>query len=396
VQLPVLIERHERADLAALDAAWSDDETFAFIPGKSGVAAEWIASSMEALPQDLQYGHFALLTSGSTGKPKLVIGEKRRAEALARALHVAQESDPVRETILALPLTYCYAFVNQWLWGRVMNRRLVHTRGFAHADELRVALRSAQDAMICLVRIQLPLFRQVFGDEAFAGVVRVHFAGGAFPQSQLDEVKRIFVNAVIFNNYGCAEAMPRLTLRRAEEAKEASDIGAPLDGVELRTSPEGEVQFRSRFGAVAFVDESGFHRIGDGEWTTTGDRGAAGEGGRWHLGGRMSEVFKRYGEKISLPLLAEAVQRAWRGAAAFYRERDPAGEEGHVLVIAPQPQEDEVHAILQAFRSGYARAHWPLRIESVPLLPTLPNGKIDTAALSSLAGKSVAWRQRIR
>jgi acyl-CoA synthetase (AMP-forming)/AMP-acid ligase II len=395
MDLRLLVEHHDPGDLARLGEAWQTEETFAFVPEKSGVSAEWIRRAIDALPGDLQQGHFALLTSGSTGRPKLVIGQKARAEALARLLHVAQKSEPVRETILALPLTYCYAFVNQWLWGRVLERRLVHTRGFAHADELRTALRAAQDAMICLVRIQLPLFREVLGDETFPGIVRVHFAGGPFPQTQLEEVQRIFVNAAIFNNYGCAEAMPRLTLRRAEASADAGDIGTPLEGVELRTSAEGEVEFRSPYGAVAFVDDEGLHRIEPGQWTGTGDRGAAAAGGRWQLSGRTGEVFKRYGEKISLLQLTEAVQRAWRGAAAFYRERDPAGEEGHVLVLAPSPAEEEVRAILQTFRGGYGRAHWPLRIESAARLPALPNGKVDLAALASLEGKNVMWRQRL-
>jgi hypothetical protein len=78
----------------------------------------------------------------------------------------------------------------------------------------------------------------------------------------------------------------------------------------------------------------------------------------------------------------------------FYRERDPAGEEGHVLVLAPQATDADVRGILQRLRS-FPRAHWPLRIESTPRLATLPNGKIDVAALASLPGKTVHWRQRL-
>src|SRR4029079_6045738 len=136
----LLVERHEPADLAALDAAWSAAETFAFLPEKSGVPESWVRNAMGALPEDLRSDHFALLTSGSTGRPKLVVGAKARTEALVRVLHARQGGDPVAETILGVPLTSCYAFVNQWLWGRVFRRRLVHTRGFAHADELRGAL----------------------------------------------------------------------------------------------------------------------------------------------------------------------------------------------------------------------------------------------------------------
>ncbi|HEV7921434.1 MAG TPA: class I adenylate-forming enzyme family protein, partial [Thermoanaerobaculia bacterium] len=341
---------------------------------------------------DLRRDHFALLTSGSTGRPRLVIGARPRAEELARLLHRVQDSAPVAETILALPLTYCYAFVNQWLWARVLGQRLVHTRGFSHADSLRAALRNAREAMICLVGIQVPLFAQ--GGESYPGVIRVHFAGGAFPQQQLEVMRRVFPNAEIFNNYGCAEAMPRLAVRRASDAEVASDIGLPLPGVELLTADNGELRFRSPYGAVAYVDSAGLHRITTDEWVPTGDLGVE-EGGRWLLTGRANEVFKRHGEKVTLPLLLETVSAAWTGPAGFYRERDAAGEEGHVLVLAPRPSDDDVHAILQSFRAQHPRALWPLRIESAERLPTLPNGKLDRASLAGLDSKTVHWRQRI-
>ena len=390
----ILVERHERADLERLDAAWESSETFAFLPEKSAVSAEWVAAQLAGLPLSLKSGHFGLLTSGSTGQPKLVIGSKERAEALARQLHDAQKSEPVAETVLALPLTYCYAFVNQWLWARTMRRSLVHTRGFSQPDTLRSALSDATDAMVCLVGIQVPLFGQYFPDDVFGGVTRVHFAGGRFPQSQLDVVHRIFPSARVFNNYGCAEAMPRLTIRSAEEGDAANDIGVPIPGVRMRANASSEIEFQSVYAAVAFIDETGLHSVESDEWLRTGDLGTQDEAGHWRLTGRASEVFKRHGEKVALPPLIEATQESWRGAAAFYRERDPAGEEGHVLVLAPQATDADVRGILQRLRS-FPRAHWPLRIESTPRLATLPNGKIDVAALASLPGKTVHWRQRL-
>jgi hypothetical protein len=133
----VLIERHEPDDLTKLDEAWAAAETFAFLPEKSGVPERWVREALDTLPDDLRFHHFGLLTSGSTGRPRLVIGAKSRAEELARVLHRMQESEPVKGTILALPLTYCYAFVNQWLWAGVVERRLVHTRGLRHGHASR-------------------------------------------------------------------------------------------------------------------------------------------------------------------------------------------------------------------------------------------------------------------
>ena len=128
----------------------------------------------------------------------------------------------------------------------------------------------------------------------------------------------------------------------------------------------------------------------------TGDQGIPLSGdGSWRLTGRASEVFKRYGEKISLPLLLSTVLRNWPGQAAFYREMDGKGENGHVLILAPHPSETEVrHSPKGSLAAEYGRAYWPLRVESADELPLLPNGKADVAAIVKLHEKKRHWHQR--
>jgi acyl-CoA synthetase (AMP-forming)/AMP-acid ligase II len=392
----VLREGSSSEACAALDQAWSTEATFAFLPSKGSVEPEWVEQALAALPVDARAEHFALLTSGSTGRPKLVLGSRARAERLADVLHEAQGSEPVLGTVLALPLSYCYAFVNQWLWARRRGRALAPTEGFGDPERLRAALGATESAMLCLVSAQLPLFERHFGGEAFPGVIRVHFAGGPFPQRDLDAVRRRFPNAAIFNNYGCAEAMPRLALRRAEEAESAADVGRPIEGVELAVGPAGELLFRSPYGAVAcFEGDAGWRAFGAEEWIPTGDLGRLGARGTWELQGRASQVFKRYGEKIALAQVLAAVGARFGGEAQAYRERDGMGEEGYVLVLAPAPREEELRAVLAAFRSDFPRTHWPLRIEGASALPRLPSGKVDLVALAALPEKSVLWRNRI-
>ncbi len=384
-----------RDDPARLDQAWLGAQTFSFVPDRSGVSHEWLKRAMSQLPCELQTGHFALLTSGTTGDPKLVIGSRVRAQRLVEVLHHLQGSEPVGEAILTLPLTYSYALVNQWLWARCYGRRLVVTRGLGQPDALRAALRRADQAMLCLVGVQVPLMVRYFPGESFPGMIRVHFAGGRFPQKELDTVRAFFPNAQIYNNFGCAEAMPRLTLRKAEDADEAADVGRPLPGVELRAGDGGRLLFRSRYGAVAMVDQHGARHFGPQDWVPTGDLGEPGERGTWRLTGRHSEVFKRHGEKISLAALLTSVERCWPGQAAFYREADRDGEDGHVLALAPRPAEDQLRTILISFRTSHSRAHWPLRIESIEALPLLPNGKVDLPAVTRTESRTVHWHQRI-
>lgn len=394
-QIGIVYENGILADPGLLDRLWADLPTMFFVPDRSGISPRWLERAGRQVPGDQTVRRFGILTSGSTGEPRLILGSRRRTEDLVRVLHDLQDSEPVQETVCALPLSYSYAFVNQWVWSRVFDRKLQLTAGFAEPDRLKGALEKARDAMLCLVGSQVTLIRHYFPDAVFPGIIRLHFAGGRFPQEQLPFLRERFPNAQIYNNYGCAEAMPRLTLRRAEDAPEASQIGFTLPGVEMKADAERRLLFRSPYRAVAFVDDEGFHPVADEDWIPTGDLGEQLPDGSWRLLGRANEVFKRFGEKISLPTLLTTVKSAWSGDAACYREVDPAGEPGYVLVLSPEPDERELRAVLMAFRKHHTRPHWPLRIESLEFMPLLPNGKPDVLSLKNATSGKLHWRQRI-
>lgn len=392
----VLTDRDILKNISFLDRAWEQEKTFFLLPSLTDVPDEWINAAMQSLPEKLQVGHFALLTSGSTGHPKIFIGSRSRAKALARVLHQCQDSESVVSTILGLPLSYCYGFVNQYVWSVVMGRKLKISGGFKDAIMFKRLIDEAENGMLCLVGPQVVMFEQNFPNQSFPGITRLHFAGGTFPQQSIPIVRRIFPNAKIFNNYGCTEAMPRLTLRSLEDSDDGSNIGFPLPGIEIKTDEYGHILFRSPFRAVAYFDFDGFKMIDNDQWTATGDLGHKLENGCWCITGRSDEVYKRYGEKITLPRLLNTVQQVWSNQAAFFREKDRSGEEGHVLVIAPSPKVTQVRSVLQAFRKNHPRTHWPLRLESIPIMPMLTNGKIDVVRLKQITTKkTIHWEQRI-
>jgi long-chain acyl-CoA synthetase len=239
------------------------------------------------------------------------------------------------------------------------------------------------------------MFVRILGQESFPGVIRLHFAGGRFPQEWLPELRQVFPQAAIFNNYGCTEALPRLTVRPAEDADSASDVGMPIPGVELKTGNAGELLFRSEYRCVAQIELTGIHPVGDEEWLPTGDLGQETKAGRWSVLGRTGDVFKRYGEKISMQQILTSVTECWAGEVAHYREKDRTGEDGYVLVLSPAASQNELQSLLQSFRSHHPRTHWPLRIEGVDTFPQLPNGKVDVQAIRAIPTTVLHWRQRI-
>jgi len=121
-KFPLIPLLYNDGDLEALAAAWAAERTFAWVSRRSGVDEAWLCERLALLPVEHQRGRFVLLTSGSTGLPKLVVGDKRRTEALAKILHGVQDLASVEQAIAVLPLTYTYAFVNQWVWSRCFDR----------------------------------------------------------------------------------------------------------------------------------------------------------------------------------------------------------------------------------------------------------------------------------
>jgi O-succinylbenzoic acid--CoA ligase len=389
--MSVLIEQR---DAERLDEAWATPATFALLPERSAVTEDWAAARLAELPDHLREGCFALLTSGSTGRPKLVVGRRDRAEALACVIHEAQGNHGAREALVALPLSYSFAFVNQWVWSRKFGRPLRVTAGLRDPQALRSALRDADGAMLCLVGVQGRLIVDAFAAESFPGVAGLHFAGGRFPQEHLPRLRKLFPAAMITNNFGCAEAMPRLTVRPGDAADDAADVGPPLHGVELRCGESGRLEFKSPYRAVAVIDEDAMRTIPDTEWIPTGDVAELGRDGHWRVVGRAHEVFKRHGEKVMVSEILKALIERWDGAVASYRARDRRGEDGWVLVVAPEPQAVEVRSLLRVLRERFPRAQWPLRIEGLPSLPQLPNGKVDARSLVGASAATIEWDQR--
>jgi acyl-CoA synthetase (AMP-forming)/AMP-acid ligase II len=386
----ILTDRDTDRDLNALDRAWDAPETFLYLAEKSGLDQTWLGAALANIPAEFHRDHFILLTSGSTGTPKLVVGQRTRAESLAAALHQAQAMDSVRETVLSLPLTYCFSFVNQWLWARLHSRVVIPTRGFADPLALRHAWIAAREAMICAVGTQAARIIELLADTPATGITRLHFAGGRFPQEHIASLSLVLPSSIVYNNYGCAEAMPRLTLRRADQGAESAQVGRPLSGIDLRVGAEGALEFRSPYAAVGFAHADGYTAAP--EWMESGDLAAPNPDGTWTLLGRKGDVFKRHGEKISLPVILEHVRSVFPGALA-YRDIDPAGEAGYALVLSPPPTNPR--DALLVFRERFARAHWPIRLETLPSIPLLPNGKPDISALPSCPDKVLIWKQHI-
>ena len=391
--IKILYDENSQLLLDELYKAWKSNKTFALVPSRIPVDQEILRHALKHLPAQFQNDHFLLMTSGSTGTPKLLVGSKVRSEMLSRVLNKVQGNANIKQTIQLLPISYSFCLVNQWLWSYVHEKPLKATSGLKNVEELKERFTQAKDAMICMVGTQATILLEMFAGMQFPEITKIHFAGGRFPQEHVSQIETLFPNAIISNNYGCAEAMPRLTYRKSDGSNDAANVGHALPGIKLRVNEQSEIEFLSDFQIVASCKlPCDWEVINPDTWLKSGDLGKINDDNSLTLIGRGSEIFKRYGEKISLIQVREIFIPLIKNEFCTYRVTDSNGEDGYVLVVEAPLTRKEILQMLSALRK-VTRAYWPIQIETCKAIPILSSGKQDIVRLRNEINKEVHWTQ---
>jgi acyl-CoA synthetase (AMP-forming)/AMP-acid ligase II len=207
-------------------------------------------------------------------------------------------------------------------------------------------------------------------------------AGGPLSEALRRRLVDAFPAAVVWNQYGCTEAGPRLTAcPSTDEGFARGSVGRPLEGVELRIEEidgkkedEGEVVFRADTAMIGYLGHPG------GEWIRTGDLGRLIDG-HLFLRGRVDEVVKVRGQKVSLALVRSAAERAGARAAIALAVGDPAE-----IALA---YEGDVELARTAIARDLPLEALPSRLVRLPELPRLPSGKPDRAEVERLVSEAV-------
>lgn len=375
--VPVLVP--PRTPAHKLAALREEHPAFGFFDG------ETLAPAARPTTSDPRVA-LAVMTSGSTGTPKLVAASLDSLAAGVSAIGAAQGLADVASTGVMLPLAYSFAFVNQLLWALFEGRRLVLLPGMLDPGRSFELMAAERVEMLCLVANQVRSLEELGfgGDDAVATVKVVNFAGGPFPIAGLPTIRALFPAARLFNNYGCTEAMPRLTVAEVKgDDHPVTRVGRPIDGVELRLDGDGAVgsiEFRAPSASIGLLDASGT-LLPHGAWLASGDLGRL-EDGELHVLGRHDQVVKLGGERVSLIEIEQALQSgALSDAVAWMENNEPAPELLAVVTGRVAPSHVELSRLL---RERLPRPMWPARLFWQAEWPLLPNGKTDRLCLQEL------------
>lgn len=132
------------------------------------------------------------------------------------------------------------------------------------------------------------------------GRLRLIVSGGAALNRQTGKILRIMGFGIV-EGYGLTEASPVVTCGRVDDHR-LGTVGPSLDGVEVRITPDGEIQVRGPNVMSGYHNrprETAAVLDGDG-WLSTGDLGSFDDRGNLVVTGRSKEIIvTAYGKNVS-------------------------------------------------------------------------------------------------
>src|SRR2546425_100925 len=148
------------------------------------------------------------------------------------------------------------------------------------------------------------LFQMLMGHEDFPKR-KLSLRGGwaaAGPQTMRKIIDVLGAKAICAA-YGLSEASPNVVMSdwRDPEELRVNGLAKPHEGVELRISPEGEIQVRGWNVMQGYYNnpEANAKAFTEDGWLRTGDLGELTEDGRLRMVGRLKDVFRVGGENVA-------------------------------------------------------------------------------------------------
>jgi long-chain acyl-CoA synthetase len=253
-----------------------------------------IGSKPPAVRLLLKGAALIMFTSGTTGMPKgVVVGHDRMAaklEVLDRLLGLRFD-----DTVL-LPLQMTFIF-GLWVMLLALSKgaKLVLAPKFSPAT----IAPPLQDATVLAA---VPsIYRALMLDPPAAPKLRMMMTGGEVLAPHLARAMTRYSPAAIHDLYGLTETGTcDFCLGPADAPHGFGSIGRATDGVAYRIAADGELQIKSPFGMLGFLDDPALTAASfvDGHYRT-GDLACVTADGFVQLIGRAKEIISRGGTKVA-------------------------------------------------------------------------------------------------
>jgi fatty-acyl-CoA synthase len=258
---------------------------------------EWSVGDLTASPQDTLLIQF---TSGTTAYPKgaMLTHDNMLRDAWAAGTRIGITAED--RYFNCRPFFHVAGSTLSALMALVAGATLVTLPTF----EAGAALELLERERCTLISGNDTLFQMLMGHEDFPKR-KLSLRGGwaaAGPQTMRKIIDVLGAKAVCAA-YGLSEASPNVVMsdwRDAEELR-VNGLARPHEGVELRISPEGEIQVRGWNVMQGYYNnpEANAKAFTVDGWLRTGDLGELTADGRLRMVGRLKDVFRVGGENVA-------------------------------------------------------------------------------------------------
>jgi O-succinylbenzoic acid--CoA ligase len=342
------------AFVSALQAAWDDgDAVLPLDPRLPGPARAAVLAAARA-DEPVEPGDaLVMVTSGTTGEPKAAVLTHEAVTASAIATSHALGVDPERDRWLAcLPLSHVGGL-------SVVTRALRTGTPLTVQDGFEAAAVEQAAGAGCTLTSLVPTALRRIDPRLF----RTILVGGQAPPSDRP--------AHVVATYGMTETGSGVFYD-----------GVPLDGVEVRIEPDGEIHLRAPMLLRSYRD--GTDPKLHGGWFPTGDLGEVHDG-QLVVHGRRGDLIITGGENV-WPTAVERALSTHPGVAevAVVGRPDPDWGQRVVAVVVPAdaaapPSLDDLRDWAKQTVPAFAA---PTVLDVVPSLPRTTSGKVRRGELS--------------
>ncbi|NQU08043.1 MAG: acyl--CoA ligase [Candidatus Abyssubacteria bacterium] len=345
-----------------------------------------------------------MYTSGSTGKPKGVLHTHGSILANIGVQVKKFFMDEDMRILLHFPINHAVADTELGLGSVMAGGCLVLMDRFDPAGTLEIIIRERITGLGQLPVMFLLEFKEpTFPETDFSDIDTFIWAGAAAPQIMIDVLSNICekTGATMLTGYGSTETAGFITYTKKGDdlktlVKSAGKIAEPFElkivDSEHREVPDGrvgEMAVRGPFLMKEYYNnpEATAEAIDEEGWFYTSDLAYKDERGYIYISGRSSEMYKTGGENV-FPREIEDVLESHTGvlfAAVIGMPDELYQEVGWAFVMSMPghtPPEEELRELC---KSSLANFKVPKRFFVRPLLPLLPNGKINKMALKKEA-----------
>jgi len=346
-----------------------------------------------------------MYTSGSTGRPKGVLHCHRAIVTSAQVEHVHMAAEDGLTMILHFPINHVAADVEIGFTCILAGGKLVLMDRFDPQESLEViegegVTMVGQVPVMYLMQFQTPKFKAMDWSQVKSFV----WGGSGASPLLLDVLHKIAsqTGARLSTGYGSTELCGFSTYSMPDDTLEtlSTTCGKVVPPFEMKIVDEarnevphgevGEIAFRGPIVMKGyFKNPSATAEVLDADgWYYTSDLGKATQEGYLSISGRRSEMFKSGGENV-FPREVEDVLEAHAAvlfSAVIGVPHDVYDEVGHAFIMLKPGQEVGEEALREHCKEKLANFKVPKLFDIRPMLPLLPNGKVNKMAIKKELG----------